>query len=37
MLLIVDRKETTLRYQNQTIRMERLGKAARTIPINQLE
>nr|CAA6830868.1 MAG: CRISPR-associated protein Cas1 [uncultured Thiotrichaceae bacterium] len=37
MLLVVDRKETTLRYQNQTIRMEREGKATRTIPIRQLE
>lgn len=37
MLLVVDRKETTLRYQNQTIRMEREGKETRTIPIRQLE
>ena len=37
MLLIVDRQETTLRYQNQTIRMEREGKEPRSIPIQQLE
>ena len=37
MLLIVDRQETILRYQNQTIRMEREGKKPRTIPIKQLE
>lgn len=37
MLLVLDHRDSTLRYQNGTLKLTRHGKSAQSIPINQLE
>lgn len=37
MLLVIDRKETTVRYTAGTLRIERADEAAKTIPLHMLE
>ena len=37
MLLVIDRKETTVRYQTGVLRIERPDEPAKTVPIQMLE